>query len=233
MQGDDLSISLFLASLASTFLVGGFGQAGWKHKTFVVSLFLVAAALFGSAFAWPWLKDLSSTFRALASEVSVSPVSWFAIVILGLAAGWARSPAGAAPRLQATGAKPQISVPTGAATALSGKWSGDYHPVTVAGQKFRNERVLLDGHHYTHCDFQNVTFVYNGTTPVRLDHNNISGIFIDSETPAVAGAFGLCVGLQLIRPEVHVELPVGSRIQRVSTPMPDSQSGAPPAPDRM
>lgn len=34
--------------------------------------------------------------------------------------------------------------------------------VRIEGRKFVNEKVELDGHSYVNCDFENVTFVYNG-----------------------------------------------------------------------
>jgi hypothetical protein len=38
--------------------------------------------------------------------------------------------------------------------------------IEVRDRTFRNERVLLDGHRYTDCIFENVTLVYNGTALV-------------------------------------------------------------------
>jgi hypothetical protein len=38
----------------------------------------------------------------------------------------------------------------------------------VTSEKFRNEKIPLDGVEYTDCDFENVTFIFEGTTPIRM-----------------------------------------------------------------
>ena len=93
------------------------------------------------------------------------------------------------------------------------RWPTPYHPVMVAGKKFINERVLLDGHEYQNCVFENVTFVYNGTTPFSVSHNRMDGtIRIHSDNPAVNGAMLLLKGFDVLRPEFKVEVGPGSII---------------------
>jgi hypothetical protein len=41
--------------------------------------------------------------------------------------------------------------------------------VPVYRKTFTNEEVVLDGHHFIDCTFENVTFVYNGTAPFGMD----------------------------------------------------------------
>jgi len=43
--------------------------------------------------------------------------------------------------------------------------------VSVTNKYFRDEDVLLDGKHYTNCDFENVTFVWKGQAPFMITHN--------------------------------------------------------------
>jgi hypothetical protein len=42
-------------------------------------------------------------------------------------------------------------------------------PLTVvANKKYRNETVELDGKEFQHCEFHDVTFLYNGTKQTRF-----------------------------------------------------------------
>lgn len=58
------------------------------------------------------------------------------------------------------------------------KWTEPYRPISVTGKKFINEKILLDGYAYDHCTFTNVTFVYNGTTPIMLSNCQQNGLTI-------------------------------------------------------
>jgi len=48
----------------------------------------------------------------------------------------------------------------------------------VRGKQFRNCTIELDGHHYSHCTFINVTFRYGGGR-FGLEENTIEGVFIE------------------------------------------------------
>jgi hypothetical protein len=50
-------------------------------------------------------------------------------------------------------------------------WQNNPPHILVAGKRFTNERVPLDGYIYRDCIFENVTFVFNGT-----DHLNLAAI---------------------------------------------------------
>ncbi len=91
-------------------------------------------------------------------------------------------------------------------------WPDPYRPITVIGKIFRNERVVLDGHSYAHCTFANVTFVYNGTTPVQLSNNHIQGCWVTSDTPAVIGAWALLRGLGFVGDTIGFEAPPGNAV---------------------
>jgi hypothetical protein len=85
---------------------------------------------------------------------------------------------------------------TGGATADNSSvtgfssWPTSYAPISVIGRTFRSERVLLDGHSYLRCIFENVTFVYNGTTPIQMTLNTISGkTMFASDSPSISMAW--------------------------------------------
>jgi hypothetical protein len=51
---------------------------------------------------------------------------------------------------------------------------------TVVNHKFSNEVVVLDGHDYEHCTFENVTFEYDGGA-FKMVNNTGSGILIKTK----------------------------------------------------
>ena len=55
------------------------------------------------------------------------------------------------------------------------KWQHPYQPTVIVGKTFHNQEVLLDGYAYESCTFVNVTFVYNGTTPLQFAGNHVEG----------------------------------------------------------
>jgi hypothetical protein len=91
------------------------------------------------------------------------------------------------------------------------QWPNPYSPVSIIGKTFRNEKVLLDGYSYSHCEFYNVTFIYNGTTPIQFSNNKVLGTQnYMSDNPAVSGTVGWLQGFSLLRPGINMELPPGS-----------------------
>lgn len=48
-----------------------------------------------------------------------------------------------------------------------------YALIQIWGKTFANQTVPLDGYEYINCDFNNVTFLYNGTAPSRLTSSRI------------------------------------------------------------
>jgi hypothetical protein len=60
----------------------------------------------------------------------------------------------------------------------------------VRDRAFKNERVVLDGHRFVHCNFEHVTLVFNGTAPFDLIENSITmPVVLNSEDPAINGAW--------------------------------------------
>jgi hypothetical protein len=75
--------------------------------------------------------------------------------------------------------------------------------IVVSKKKFANERILLDGHSYRECTFDNVTFGFNGTRPFGFMRNTVNGTMrFASDNPAVSGAFTLLRGFGVLN---HVE----------------------------
>ena len=59
--GDDLTIVLFLIGAAMTVAGTAMGAAGWKHKIYIGSLFILAGLFAIAAFSWialPQAKDI-------------------------------------------------------------------------------------------------------------------------------------------------------------------------------
>jgi hypothetical protein len=93
------------------------------------------------------------------------------------------------------------------------KWDDPYKPLRIVGKTFRNQEVELDGAAYSECKFCNVTFKYNGTTPIQFDHNSINGqIWFKSDNPSVNGTFVLLKGFKVLGDGVTVIVPPGANI---------------------
>lgn len=87
------------------------------------------------------------------------------------------------------------------------KWPDPYQPTFVVGKTYRNQEVMLDGYSYVNCSFYNVTFVYNGATPMAFTGNHIFGNFrVRSDNPAVDGSFILARGLGLLPDNFELNL---------------------------
>lgn len=65
-----------------------------------------------------------------------------------------------------------------------------YKGEVISDRTFINETVVLDGYHYTNCRFVNVTFQYNGTTPIQFTHNVIQSgpLMFESKDPSIENA---------------------------------------------
>lgn len=74
--------------------------------------------------------------------------------------------------------------------------------VAVSDQAFVNERVILDGHSYNHCTFDNVKFVYNGGV-FELKNSKIGSYWIASDDRKIDAAIGALNGLGALRFAVH------------------------------
>jgi len=72
-------------------------------------------------------------------------------------------------------------------------WRGAAVPLhRIQGKHFNNEQVLLDGTSYVECTFTNVTLIYNGTAPYRLEYITTAGtVNIRTDNPAISNMTGL------------------------------------------
>jgi hypothetical protein len=108
-------------------------------------------------------------------------------------------------------------------TRQSVKWPDPYTPIQVVGKTFRNEKVMLDAHSYSNCEFYNVTFVYDGTTTIQFANNKVyGGVIFSSNNQAVLGALMMTVGFNVLKEDVQIfDLPPGNVVElgkRVNTP---------------
>ena len=87
------------------------------------------------------------------------------------------------------------------------KWPDPYQPISAIGKTFRNEKVVLDEHSYSNCKFYNVTFVYNGTTAIQFNNNEIHGAVLSSDNPAVNGAFVWMLSFKDVVNQFKLEMP--------------------------
>jgi hypothetical protein len=79
-------------------------------------------------------------------------------------------------------------------------WPVDYSPQVVSNRRFANTVVALDNISCSDCVFENVTFKYNGDTPLRFAHNTVSGTMVfASDNPAVLGTLFLVQGFGISR----------------------------------
>jgi hypothetical protein len=73
--------------------------------------------------------------------------------------------------------------------------------------------VKLDGYSYTNCNFYNITFVYNGTTPIQITGMNLYGTHrFRSDNRAVDGAIIEMYAFGKIIPGFEVNLPPGNAV---------------------
>lgn len=86
LTGDDLSIQLFIAGTAIAVMGIAVTQAGWTHKWFVWSLFVIALGLGLCAIYWRQIREANPEIGAWASGIAGNSVSWFTLLFIGLGA---------------------------------------------------------------------------------------------------------------------------------------------------
>jgi hypothetical protein len=91
--------------------------------------------------------------------------------------------------------------------------------IIVSKKKFQNERILLDGHGYRECVFENVTLVFNGTEPFELTRNTFLGkTVVTSDNGAISGTIGLLRAMGTIPASVEFRNDSGSIFDPPSPP---------------
>ena len=82
----------------------------------------------------------------------------------------------------------------------------EYIPKVVRGVRFSNQKVLLDGYEYDGCEFVNVTFEFNGTTPIRMKNNRIQPpIKVASGSASVLAVIAWLHSLGLVQKDLQVQ----------------------------
>ena len=84
MSGDNLNIVLFLVATTITIALAAMNAAGWRHPILIRSLFALAGVCFVIV-AWLVLKFVSPAIAATINQVATHPVSWFVVLMFGLA----------------------------------------------------------------------------------------------------------------------------------------------------
>lgn len=77
---------------------------------------------------------------------------------------------------------------------------------------WKNEKVLLDGFHYQNCVFYNVTFEYNGTTPIQMNDSKIHGFTLASKNEAITDWMIFLKGMGALQPNVNLDLQPGMNV---------------------
>jgi len=77
---------------------------------------------------------------------------------------------------------------------------------TIAGKKFRNEKVVLDAMRYINCEFKNVSLIYNGTTPIQFERNTMAGFWLRSDNEAIQNAWALLKGIGMLRDDMQINV---------------------------
>ena len=84
LQGDDLTIQLFIAATAIVVLGVAVTQAGWTHKWFVRSLFLSAAILILCALLWKQIAEKLPHLAESMDAITKAPISWFVLLLVSI-----------------------------------------------------------------------------------------------------------------------------------------------------
>lgn len=117
-------------------------------------------------------------------------------------------------------------------SGLSG-WADPYKPELIVGKTYRNSEVVLDGRSYSNDTFYNVTFVYDGTTPINFSNNTVHGFpLIRTNTPAVWGTVTLMKGFGFLRPEIAEKLQFTTHNVSSTNTFVDSPLGPPPTEEK-
>jgi hypothetical protein len=81
LQGDELSVQLFIGAAALTALSVAMTQAGWTHKWFVGGMFAIAALLSSSSIGWPFLQTRIPIISDALQAVAAGRIGWFFVGI--------------------------------------------------------------------------------------------------------------------------------------------------------
>jgi hypothetical protein len=94
-------------------------------------------------------------------------------------------------------------------------FSESYQSVKVSNEVFENQQVILDGYEYSHCAFRNVTFVYNGDAPVKIDSSTFNGNNkLTTSDKAIDNAIYVLLAIKAIEPKTELHFIGAPNAQR-------------------
>jgi hypothetical protein len=97
LSGDDLTIALFLVGTGIAFAAAAMSAAGWRHPVLIWGLFVLAGAFVVAGFGWSFFfKSISPLATSIVGQIAQSPVVWFVLLVLVVAALTLRLPSSAA-----------------------------------------------------------------------------------------------------------------------------------------
>jgi hypothetical protein len=82
LQGDALSVQLFIGAASLTALSVAMTQAGWTHKWFVGGMFALAALLAVASIGWPYFETRIPRLSDALQVVAASRMGWFSVGII-------------------------------------------------------------------------------------------------------------------------------------------------------
>lgn len=139
-------------------------------------------------------KDLPAYFRVNGPPLLALGVC--ALAAAGLALGLSFSSSSTPPSTREAFLQPFVFEPNASLTR-------------VESVSFRDTVVPLDGFDYRNCQFDNVTFKYNGTTPVQFQNNLVRGpLNFTTDNPSISSTLAVLAGFGLVpglAPNVNAE----------------------------
>jgi len=77
LQGDALSVQLFIGAAAISALSVAMTQAGWTHKWFVRTMFGVAVLLTTASVGWPYFESRIPAISDALQAMAETRAAWF------------------------------------------------------------------------------------------------------------------------------------------------------------
>jgi hypothetical protein len=77
LQGDELTVQLFIGAAALTALSVAMTQAGWTHRWFVRGMFALAAFLAITCVGWPYFESRIPAIRDVLQAMAETRIAWF------------------------------------------------------------------------------------------------------------------------------------------------------------
>jgi hypothetical protein len=194
MSGDELTIRATFLALAVAFGLGGMTVAGWNSRILISGLFAIAIGMLVLAVFWPWISNRAPQFRGIMESLVINDYAFamVSLIIVGLF-------------VFDYGVRSEWFSNT---KQISFRWDDSKKPLVIAGKRFLNDNVILDGFDYRDCVFEHVTFVFNGTTSISMTGNKIVGGFkIKTENPSVDATVMLLRGLGMLSDKLDMMTP--------------------------